>query len=568
MMTSTQRFHDFDALRGFAMLLGIVMHGLLSFVVLPIWPAQDLHQNHEVYGFFQHALHGFRMPLFFLISGFFTAMMWHKRGAKGLITHRAKRILLPLIIGTFLIWPPIIGVSIWGGLAKQKRSEIQAGKDRSGAQAPSDIWTAAKMGDTDTLRLVIDRGTDVNKRDALRVSPLQWAAMYDHPEAIALLVQNGAGVNAKDDNGSTALHSAAFFGCTRSAKQLIELGADPRAVNGKGETPLAVSRMGMGVVHFIAGLIGMPIDTEKVSTGKRETAAYLEKLGGASLGGRDEVTQTANKDTISGNQAPKAEGVDSGGQDQDAKNFGAIFLGLTFFPIFHHLWFLYYLLWLVAIFLLAVRLGRRIPLQTPLWMIATPWCFFWLIPVSALPQLYMTQTFGPDTATGLLPWPPKLIYYLIFFGFGANCFGKSEFEEQAGRRWPLMFVLALPALLIGLRLFERQEGSPTARVLLSLCAVTYAWLMIFGMIGFFRQFFGGENKRIRYLSDSSYWLYIAHLPLIIGLQVWVSNWDLPHFPKFLLVCALTFAILMVMYEYLVRYSFIGTMLNGKKVKEP
>lgn len=59
---------DLDALRAFAMLLGIVLHGLLSFINTPLWPAQDRYPNDEVYGLALHAIHGFRMQLFFLIS--------------------------------------------------------------------------------------------------------------------------------------------------------------------------------------------------------------------------------------------------------------------------------------------------------------------------------------------------------------------------------------------------------------------------------------------------------------------------------------------------------------------
>jgi len=199
-------------------------------------------------------------------------------------------------------------------------------------------------------------------------------------------------------------------------------------------------------------------------------------------------------------------------------------------------------------------------------MFSSPWCFFWLVPLTAVPQFYMTQGFGGDTAPGIIPWPPKLMYYMIFFGFGAICFGRPEFEEKAGRPWWLQFVLSLPFLFLGLYLLKIRDGSPGDQMLLSLCAATYAWLMIFGMIGFFRQHFAGRNKWVRYLSDSSYWLYVAHLPLIMGLQVWVSNWNIHHFLKFLLVCTLTFGILIVMYEYLVRYTLIGTMFNGKKVR--
>ena len=144
----------------------------------------------------------------------------------------------------------------------------------------------------------------------------------------------------------------------------------------------------------------------------------------------------------------------------------------------------------------------------------------------------------------------------------------------------LSFALAVPALILGLHGYEARnaaysagfEADPAAvilnHVLMSVCSVFYTWLMIFGLIGFFRRVFPGENRRIRYVSDSSYWLYVAHLPLIIFLQTVVSDWNLPGPVKLLLICAVTSAVLLVIYEYAVRYTFIGTMLNGKKVRVP
>ncbi|MBT7422381.1 MAG: hypothetical protein HN780_28035, partial [Gemmatimonadetes bacterium] len=47
---------DLDALRGFAMLLGIALHAGLSFTPL-FWPIQDTQQN-ELFGLFCAAIHG------------------------------------------------------------------------------------------------------------------------------------------------------------------------------------------------------------------------------------------------------------------------------------------------------------------------------------------------------------------------------------------------------------------------------------------------------------------------------------------------------------------------------
>lgn len=568
LVADTARYHHLDALRGFAMLLGIVLHGLLSFTFLPIWPAQDIHQNTAVYGFIQHAIHGFRMPLFFLLSGFFTAMLWRRRGIRQLIRHRAKRILLPLIIGTVLVWPMMIGVSQWGATAKANRQQARTQNTRSPATQP-DLWTAARHGDVAALRHALDQGADVNERDPMRVSPLEWAAMQDRPDAIECLVQNGADINARNPDGSTALHASAFLGRIKATQKLVALGADPTIQNNRGDSPLDAARVDMGIVRFITGILQIQFDEATVTTGKRETAAFLAGLEATSPDPENQVApEAATTDgTHPGIPGPNTRSSSSQ-RDQTLGTLLAIYLRLTFFPLFHHLWFLYYLLWLLVIFLAAIPIGRWIPLRTPRWMISAPWCLAWLLPITLVPQFFMTQTFGADTAPGLLPWPPKLIYYAVFFGFGALCFGRPEFEKNAGRSWGIFLAAAVPVLLFGLYLLDHNQANPAARSLVSLCAVAYAWLMIFGMIGFFQRCFHTENRMIRYLSDASYWLYLAHLPLIIALQAWVSNWHIHHFPKFLLVCTATFAILLVTYECFVRYTFIGAALNGRKSRPP
>ena len=71
----------------------------------------------------------------------------------------------------------------------------------------------------------------------------------------------------------------------------------------------------------------------------------------------------------------------------------------------------------------------------------------------------------------------------------------------------------------------------TGRLTAGLFQVSYAWLMVFGLMGLFRRLLSRESRPMRYVSDSSYWLYLAHLPLIIGVQLYVRVWDLPALVK-------------------------------------
>ena len=99
-----ERLHALDAVRGFALLLGIVFHATVSFVAtpnnIPIWIVMD--NSRSVWmGVAFHVLHIFRMTTFFLVAGFFAHMSFHKKGMRGYIKDRLKRIGIPLVAG----WP-------------------------------------------------------------------------------------------------------------------------------------------------------------------------------------------------------------------------------------------------------------------------------------------------------------------------------------------------------------------------------------------------------------------------------------------------------------------------------
>ncbi len=67
-VSAETRDHALDAVRAFALLLGIVLHATMAFVV-PI-PAQDGSQSTTLALAF-YVIHTFRMSLFFLIAGYF-----------------------------------------------------------------------------------------------------------------------------------------------------------------------------------------------------------------------------------------------------------------------------------------------------------------------------------------------------------------------------------------------------------------------------------------------------------------------------------------------------------------
>ena len=94
--------------------------------------------------------------------------------------------------------------------------------------------------------------------------------------------------------------------------------------------------------------------------------------------------------------------------------------------------------------------------------------------------------------------------------------------------------------------------------------VLYTWSISFGMLGFFRKYFRQENRVVRYLSDASYWLYLTHIPFVVLCQWWVYTWNLPALLKFLTVAGVPTVVLLVIYRFAVRHTWIGVALNGPR----
>ena len=92
-----------------------------------------------------------------------------------------------------------------------------------------------------------------------------------------------------------------------------------------------------------------------------------------------------------------------------------------------------------------------------------------------------------------------------------------------------------------------------------------AFAATFACIALALQFFRGRSPIRRYLADASYWIYIVHLPIIMVGQVWVSGMPGPWWLKLGGLLTVSLLLMLVSYELIVRHTFIGRFLNGKRI---
>lgn len=251
---------------------------------------------------------------------------------------------------------------------------------------------------------------------------------------------------------------------------------------------------------------------------------------------------------------------------------GGLFVGT-------HLWFLYYLM-LVTAGVLALRclVGVYAPWQRKFarWADSTT---SWLansrlaIPAISIPTaccLWFMSHWGMDTPDkSLLPHVPVLLVYGGFFSFGWLLHRREQLIEHFARLSWGRFVLCLlaPIATLWLAGFEMASGQPHHLLYKAAFALSYAimmWSLAALTIGLFKRFFDRPCAIVRYIADSSYWLYLVHLPIVIWLQIAVAELSIPWSIKLAGISAVTVFVSILLYDLFVRSTFIGATLNGKR----
>jgi peptidoglycan/LPS O-acetylase OafA/YrhL len=125
---SRARLLPLDGARAVSMALVLSLHCLVSFIQTPIgWAIQD-RSTHIVADFLVWTGRAFVMPVFFLLSGFFSRLLIERGGLRGFWRQRAARVLLPFVIA--LVPTSMAMNALWD------RGRALAGRAAVGAQVP------------------------------------------------------------------------------------------------------------------------------------------------------------------------------------------------------------------------------------------------------------------------------------------------------------------------------------------------------------------------------------------------------------------------------------------------
>jgi peptidoglycan/LPS O-acetylase OafA/YrhL len=260
-------------------------------------------------------------------------------------------------------------------------------------------------------------------------------------------------------------------------------------------------------------------------------------------------------------------------------------------PVLHkfgliHLWFLYQLLVIYLILLGIRRFAGKLNSKSKLmkrldqgfakmssWSGAL-FCFS----IGGIPIMLLMRNWTVDTPNQpLIPELPTTLLFGVCFLVGWFLHRQPTLLDCFGRNWwwhlEIAFVLWL---LFGI--YGKYEYQVLAALSQKMTRWEYIWsrlvymsayscmmwAFVLGLLGFFTRFFQRPSIWLRYLNDSSYWIYLIHFPIVVSLQVLLGPIAAPWLLKYIAINAMAFLLLFASYHYLVRNTFIGIQLNGRR----
>ena len=244
----------------------------------------------------------------------------------------------------------------------------------------------------------------------------------------------------------------------------------------------------------------------------------------------------------------------------------------------HHLWFLWHLViflifsvilklyvLIICKILISIKLNNLINIFSKSNHYIFKFLFYSKIPI---PFIFLISflSFG-ESGTDLIPNP---ILSGMYFMFGYQLFNHNNLESIV-RNWKYYSLISVFFFvlhtLVDIKIIELDfENHPVYWIPFILIKNFNSVFFSLFFISLFEYKFFKFNKISRIFSDSAYWIYLIHLPIVTFITFFMLRFDFPIEFKFILSILLSSLISYISYKYLIRTSYIGVLLNGKKHK--
>ena len=250
-----------------------------------------------------------------------------------------------------------------------------------------------------------------------------------------------------------------------------------------------------------------------------------------------------------------------------------------------HLWYLEFLfiysLILLPLFARSKKLGISYLSKLSIHF-EKPWALFFLfLPISAVAAAFEIVGLGGVRVMG--GWDP--ISYLLFFTYGYLIFSNAKIGETIKKYSPIYLAVAiiLTALLLdsrfgfflkipGLTRYDLLNDGALLPINQSLWVAVQAlrgllgWCWIIGLLGLGHRLLNFNNKFLAHGNEAVLPFYILHHTVIYIIGYYVIQWSSGISIKFFIIAIIAFAMIMAIYEILIRRFNLLRFLFGMRTK--
>lgn len=235
-----------------------------------------------------------------------------------------------------------------------------------------------------------------------------------------------------------------------------------------------------------------------------------------------------------------------------------------------HLWYLLYLfvLSLLLLPLFHINPKHRTSLLARLSIrFENPWCWLLLpLPITVVYILVDVLGLGFIRATG--GW--SLFAYLFFLAYGYLLFSNEKLMMQIKKQTVLLGSLAGALSLMLLVVYfgikpELSERTPWLYLVLAASRVTCSLAWIGMLIGLGDKYLNFDHRFLSYANQAVLPFYILHQVVLLLIGVYIVQLQISTLEKYLIIVLLSFGVIMMLYELLIRRLRPLRFLFGMKI---
>jgi peptidoglycan/LPS O-acetylase OafA/YrhL len=237
-------------------------------------------------------------------------------------------------------------------------------------------------------------------------------------------------------------------------------------------------------------------------------------------------------------------------------------------PTTMHLWFLYQLLWFFGAIIILYRL--KITDFVASLMNKYTLSFVAFFPLLLVPAFF-SQDMPHSAPESFVPQLWSFGLYGWFFLVGFAWYGNQDFLTKIeSYGWiflglgVILYAFLYPIFPKTISFIGSAKLDLNIKILGAILEAYISVMMTFATLILGKKYLNQNSVTMRYFADASYWIYIIHLPLLFFIQFYLLDVKWNMWVELMLSIVLTLSIGMLSYFLLVRWTFIGRMLNGKR----